>query len=177
METYIFYEIKCRDETITDTYIGSTTNFNNRKKTHKYRCNTEGKGHHTKLYTYIRENGGWDNFTMTEIDRHECINKEDAEAHEQMLIEQKNASLNTRMAHRSQEAKIEQNKILCSAYYEAHRKEQLKKAAEYREANIELLRQRQQEYRDNNRELTNQQARESKARAKAKKLKEQDESI
>ena len=175
METYIFYEIKCRDASITDTYIGSTTNFNNRKKTHKSRCNVVGKGHYIKLYDHIRTHGGWDNFTMLEIDRREYSNKKEAEEYEQILIEERNASLNMKVAYRSQDAKIEQNKIICSAYYESHREEQLKKASEYRETNRELLRQKQQEYRDNNRELTNKQAREYRARVKAKKLKEQED--
>ena len=43
--------------------IGSTKDFNMRKGAHKTICHKSD----IKLYQYIRENGGWDNFEMLEI--------------------------------------------------------------------------------------------------------------
>ena len=41
-------------------YIGSTNDFVKRKIIHKHYCKTKD----LKLYQYIRENGGWDNWNM-----------------------------------------------------------------------------------------------------------------
>jgi predicted GIY-YIG superfamily endonuclease len=35
----IIYKIYCKDETITDVYVGYTTNFTQRKYSHKIACN------------------------------------------------------------------------------------------------------------------------------------------
>ena len=41
-------------------YIGSTTNFKQRKSAHKTCCNNEkGRKYNLKLYRMIRENGGF----------------------------------------------------------------------------------------------------------------------
>ena len=73
----IIYKIYCKNENITDFYVGHTTNFIQRKSLHKLRCN----GNNNKLcfYTIIRKNGGWDNWNMTEIAKYNC--KDIFEAH------------------------------------------------------------------------------------------------
>ena len=38
-EKTIIYQIVCKDITITDKYVGHTTNFTNRKRNHKMSCN------------------------------------------------------------------------------------------------------------------------------------------
>ena len=49
-------------------YIGSTNDFNIRKSQHKHNCyNHECKEHNYQVYKYIRDNGGWENWEMTEI--------------------------------------------------------------------------------------------------------------
>ena len=51
------YRIYCPD--LPDSiYIGSTDNMRFRTNVHKYNSKTK----QTKLYTTIRENGGWDNW-------------------------------------------------------------------------------------------------------------------
>ena len=37
--TYYIYKIVCNDVSVTDFYIGSTSNFRNRKYQHKDNCN------------------------------------------------------------------------------------------------------------------------------------------
>tara|TARA_Y100000361_G_scaffold56790_1_gene49622 strand:+ start:12443 stop:13168 length:726 start_codon:yes stop_codon:yes gene_type:complete len=66
----IFYKISCKDSNIIDTYIGHTTNFIQKKHTHKINCEKENNNY--KLYNCIRENGGWNNWNMTIIDFHNC---------------------------------------------------------------------------------------------------------
>jgi predicted GIY-YIG superfamily endonuclease len=54
----LFYKIFCKDVSITDLYIGHTTNFVQRKSAHKQSCvNPKSANHNFKLYTVIRENG------------------------------------------------------------------------------------------------------------------------
>jgi len=63
--TYYIYKIVCNDVSITDLYIGSTSNFRNRKYNHKDNCNNSNrKNYNVKIYQTIRENGGWDNWRM-----------------------------------------------------------------------------------------------------------------
>ena len=46
-------------------YVGSTTNFTKRKQKHKESClNEKSKKHNLKVYTNIRENDGWENWSM-----------------------------------------------------------------------------------------------------------------
>ena len=55
----VIYKICCRDKSITDVYIGSTTNFIKRKTLHKYNCtNEKSKGYNRYVYGFIRENCG-----------------------------------------------------------------------------------------------------------------------
>ena len=95
----IFYIIKCNDLEKTDIYVGSTFNFTKRKNGHKSNCtNPNSSNHNLKIYVYIRENGGWDAFTMTMLDRKICVDMLEARKHEQTLITQYKANLNTNKA-------------------------------------------------------------------------------
>ena len=67
----IFYKICCKD--VADLYIGHTTNFVQRKHSHKQGCtNIKSSTYNCRLYTFIRNNGGWDNWHMEIIAFHEC---------------------------------------------------------------------------------------------------------
>ena len=96
---YIFYEIRCLDSSITETYIGSTMNFTRRKCQHKGACNRiNDKKHHLKLYKIIRANNGWTNWEMVPIDKQVFETKLDARLHEQKLIKEHKATLNSATA-------------------------------------------------------------------------------
>jgi hypothetical protein len=70
----VIYKIQCKNLLITDFYVGSTTNFIKRKYSHKCRCyNTNDRCYNVKLYTFIRNNGGWDNWDMLELVKLENI--------------------------------------------------------------------------------------------------------
>ena len=71
---YYFYKISCKDVNIQDCYVGQTTNFKSRCNDHKSCCNNEkSKQYNRKVYQFIRDNGGWVNWTITEF---LCIVKE-----------------------------------------------------------------------------------------------------
>ena len=82
------YELKSKDKSITEIYIGSTWDMQDRLKYHKYRCNNKnGKKYNTPLYIYIREHGGVDNFEMIEIDSGECEDELELHCAEQFYID------------------------------------------------------------------------------------------
>ena len=65
----IIYKLCCKDPSITDIYIGSTTNFIERKCSHKNCCiNKKSKKYNMNVYKFIREHGDWDNWDMVQIE-------------------------------------------------------------------------------------------------------------
>ncbi len=80
----IIYKITCKDETVSDIYVGYTTNFVQRKYAHKISC-TNGTTNisNCKLYQMIRNNGGWNNWKMEIIDIINCKDHYEAKKKEQ----------------------------------------------------------------------------------------------
>jgi hypothetical protein len=92
----IFYKIYCKDPSITDLYIGHTTNFVQRKHSHKQSCiNPNSVNYNYKLYQCIRDNLGWDNWTMEIIGFHNCEDLQSAKVQEQHYFEEYKATLNS----------------------------------------------------------------------------------
>ena len=59
------YRIECLDKNIKEFYIGSTKNLHKRSGLHKSTCyNINRPGYNYKVYQFIRENGGWDNWQI-----------------------------------------------------------------------------------------------------------------
>jgi hypothetical protein len=84
--------------TIKDIYVGHTTNFIKRKQCHKNCCNSsQNKKHHLYKYEFIRNNGGWDNWSMIEVIKVKCIDVYDACRIEREYIEKLGATLNKYM--------------------------------------------------------------------------------
>jgi hypothetical protein len=89
----IVYKIFCSDKTVTDVYIGHTTNFTKRKYQHKISCgNLDNK---LKIYNIIRQNGGWNNWNMVEISKYNCKDKTEARIKELYHYEELNSTLNS----------------------------------------------------------------------------------
>lgn len=92
----IFYKIYCKDPSVHDLYIGHTTNFVQRKHSHKQRClNIKNAKYDCKLYKVIRMNNGWDNWKMEIIAFHDCDGLMTAKRYEQKYFEQYKATLNS----------------------------------------------------------------------------------
>jgi len=89
----IIYKIYCKDKTITDVYIGHTTNFIQRKYLHKSSCNNLNNT--LKIYNVIRSNGGWENWDMIEIAKYNCKDATEARIKEQEHYNELNSSLNS----------------------------------------------------------------------------------
>ena len=111
----VIYKIVCNDPTITDIYVGSTCNFANRKWRHKHRCNnTNADSHNIKLYKIIRDNGGWDNWSMLEIEKFSCLDGNEARTRERYWYDQLSAVMNSNIPNRS-------NKECAKDYYERNK--------------------------------------------------------
>jgi len=98
----IFYKIVCNDLNIKDCYVGHTTQFTKRKHYHKNSCNNENTiGYNFNVYKFIRDNGGWCNWSMIMIEEIQCENKLDALRQERKFIEEYQAILNNKIPSRT----------------------------------------------------------------------------
>ena len=90
----VIYKIYCLDENIKDCYIGLTTDFIRRKACHKQSSQLKN----LKLYNFIREYGGWNNWKMEIIYKFENdidVDKGYCEEIEGNFINEHAATLNT----------------------------------------------------------------------------------
>jgi len=144
----IIYKIVCNDLTIKDLYIGSTTNFINRKATHKRNSlNLTYKDSSFKVYEIIRNNGGWYNWNMIEIEKYPCIDGNEAKARERYWYEELKPTMNSIRPKISREEwnvysnnwrkehYSEKGKEASRQYHKAHKSERLEKMKIYRECN------------------------------------------
>ena len=133
----VIYKIVCNDLSITDLYVGSTTRFTIRKCQHKYSCNSSYKQSEFKVYKIIRDNGGWDNWSMIQIEEYPCANGNEAKARERYWYEQLNATLNKQCPNRDIREWQSNNRDYAKVYNISYRnanKDNLKaKAKAYRE--------------------------------------------
>ena len=92
----MIYKITCKDISCQEMYIGYTTNFTQRKYAHKKKCLYEKtKNNEPKLYKVIRENGGWDNWTMEIISYCICTTHYEAIKKQEEYILLLHATLNS----------------------------------------------------------------------------------
>jgi len=89
------YQIRCKNHDVIDTYIGHTTNEKSRKGEHKYNCcNENSKSYNVHLYSFIRDNGGWENWEMIIIEEYPCNSRKEALSRENYYIHYLNSTLN-----------------------------------------------------------------------------------
>jgi hypothetical protein len=98
----IIYKIVCNDVNVKHCYVGHTTNFTNRKHTHKINCNYETSSHYNlKKYQLIRQYGGFDNWSMIEIEKYPCNDLQEAIARERYYYDLLGADMNSQVPARS----------------------------------------------------------------------------
>lgn len=154
---YIMYKLCCLDPNITDEYVGSTTNFKNRKTKHKSNCNNpNSKEYKLKVYEFIRENGGFENWNMIQIEEYPCNSKREAEAREEVLRKELKTTLNTRRPLRTEEEELEYR----NKYYENNKDKILKQSKDYYVENIEKKKEYKKQYRGDNKEKIKEQQKE-----------------
>ena len=141
----IIYKIVCKDIDIKDCYVGSTTDFVRRR--YKHKSASEIITHQTYVYDFIRQNGGWNNWEMIEIEKYNASNHNDALKRERYWFEELKATLNMKTPSRSGKEfdtiRIKEPK---------RREYNIQKSKEYRENNKEYVKENNKEYRENNRD-------------------------
>ena len=90
-----FYKLTNINDNTLECYLGSTTNIHKRTRDHKSDCNNPHSAkYNMRLYNYIRQNGGFDNWTAIILEQQENIDKPSKLARENALIQQHQATLN-----------------------------------------------------------------------------------
>jgi len=142
----IIYKIVCNDLNVKDVYVGGTSNFRIRKNKHKSCCTTKKT---YKIYQIIRDNGGWENWTMLEIEKFPCKDKNESRTRERYWCEQLKSTLNTIVPI----GKDEEKRKEYLTKYKAEHAEEIKEyhANNYIE-NKEEIDARNKQYREENEE-------------------------
>ena len=161
MPIYSFYKIVCKDENIKDCYVGKTKNLKKRWNNHKSSCyNENSKNYNSKLYQYIRENNGLDNFNIIEIETNEYDDKYSA-IRERYLIEEFNANLNFIIPSRTK-------KEYKKDYYENNKEKRKEYFKEWCEKNKEHIKEKRKEYYENHKDKRKEQGKEYRDKNKEK---------
>ena len=129
----IIYKLCCKDISITDIYIGHTTDMIKRKYRHK-QCvlKPELNGGKSKCYETIRANGGLDNWDMIQIEVYNAKDVNDAKARERYWIEEMKPSLNYEIPNRTWKERYINKR-------QERREYDIKRCKEYHEKNREVL--------------------------------------
>jgi len=149
----VIYKIVCNDLLITDIYVGSTTRFTIRKCQHKnnsINCNKAAS--EFKIYKTIRANGGWDNWSMIQIEEFPCANGNEARARERYWYEQLNATLNEKCPNRDIKEWRDNNREYAKEYnisYQVEKRDKLiSYKKEYYEKNKDYIKAKAKAYRE-----------------------------
>ena len=144
------YKIIHENPNETFCYVGSTTNFNKRKWSHKSKCsNDKSECYNYNLYKTIRANGGWDCFRMVLVEAYPCNNSKEAYAREQHWIKELSANLNMINAYTDRK---EYEKEYKKEYYETNKEKINKYHKKYRDTHKEEIKEYHKEYRDTHKE-------------------------
>ena len=153
-----FYKIVSKDLNIKNCYVGHTTDFKRRKSEHKKHCYMVSDKHYNiKIYKFIRENGGWENWEMILLKIEHCENGMVARSRERYYKEQEHSTLNHNMPSRTNAEYMKDNEEWLKEYrhnYYYKNIETIKpKLKEYRENHKEEKKTLDKKYKENNQEL------------------------
>jgi hypothetical protein len=101
------YKIYCRDSSIRECYIGSTKDIKNRIAMHHRIIHDENnKQYDSKLYNFIRENGGFGNWIIEEMESFAFNDIKELREKEQEYINVLKPALNSGTAHKETRNKV-----------------------------------------------------------------------
>lgn len=151
-ENGLIYKLCCNDTNIKEEYVGSTINFNERKRTHKKGCNNpNSKEYNYRVYKFIRENGGFDeNWCMILVEKFPCNDRRELETRERHWIELLESKLNCVIPTRTEKEYRDDNKERTKLYLienKEHIKEQKK---QWRLNNLDKIKEQKKIYRADN---------------------------
>ena len=142
---------KIVNDNTDDIYVGSTTiQLSHRFQAHK---NKAEKVPTRKLYKFINDNDGFDNFRIILIENFACNNREELLQREQYYKDLLKPSLNTYNCYGTDEDKrAEYIKQHNKDYYEKNNDKEKKRHKEYYEKNNDKLLQQKKEYYQKNKD-------------------------
>jgi len=146
--SYIIYKICC-DDLPEFIYVGSTKSFRHRKSHHKSSCN---KGDTKKLYTTIRENGGWDKWRMVIVEDIGEVSLTQARIKEEEHRVNLNANLNTLSCYLTTEQKKEKQKEYNKNWNNNNNITRETYMKEWKEQNKEKINESRRQYYQKNKE-------------------------
>ena len=139
------YQICCKDLSIKDVYIGSTTNLIERRRLHKSACHNEnGRAYNVPVYRFIREHNGWDNWTVIKVEDAAVTCREDLLKLERDCMVRLKATLNKDVPGRS-----------LKEWYQDNKTEIGEQKKLYREANKDKINEYSKEYHEKNKDQIN----------------------
>ena len=161
----IIYKLCCKDISITEIYVGHTTDMRRRKYCHKSDCeNKNKKVYNLNVYQFIRDNGGWDNWDMVEVERYNAIDGYDASKRERYWIEELKATLNMIIPARNVKERYELNKEIIKEYKkeycEINKEIIVEDKKKYYIENKQKLNEISKKYYDSNKETLNEKRKE-----------------
>jgi len=145
------YKIVCKDTSITDFYIGSTfTRITTRFNEDKRCCNLDTDTR--KLYVFIRNNGGIDNWEIIKLEDYPCNTDVEQRLRERLYYELLDPSLNTERPYlfpsekKRENIEYLRNILLDPIKHKIH----LEKMRKYYSNNSEKIKQRVKIYHEQN---------------------------
>ena len=117
-ENCIVYKIYCKDPNVTEFYIGSTIDLIKRLYTHKCHCKSRSS---KKLYNYINENGGWENFNCDIIENVSCTSSSVKHDRERHYIESLKPTLNINLPYKIDFNKKEYRRSYMKEYFHSEK--------------------------------------------------------
>jgi hypothetical protein len=168
-ENSVIYKLCCKDISVKEIYVGATTCFRSRKWSHKSACcSKNGKQRNRIVYKFIRENGGWDNWDMVQIEEYCAKDKKDLLSRERHWLENLGATLNKEIplrtikewtADNKERIKVQSAdwyqknkdkiKVVRRKYLDANKDKITKKRAEYYQENKPMFNEYYQKNKDN----------------------------
>jgi hypothetical protein len=149
MRTGTIYKLVCNDLNAAECYVGSTDSVRNRKNLHKSVCNNlNAKCYYLRVYKYIRENGGWENWCLIEIEQYEYERKPQLHARERYHMEMLGATLNSNVPHRTRAERCQDNAEQMRQCGKQYREDNSLKIKQYQQDNVEHIKQQKNEKHD-----------------------------
>lgn len=144
--TSVVYKLYCKNPEIMSCYVGSTTMFDTRRTLHKSKCNnSNSEMYNAKVYTFIRNNGGMNNWDFDIIEDCGKIELVDLHKREKYWIDELNANLNDDMPYRTEQELKEMKKINDAKHYLKHHDKIREQANLYRNSNKEEISEKKKE--------------------------------
>ena len=143
----LIYKLCCNDTNIKEEYVGSTTDFTRRKACHKLRCNNpNSKEYNFKVYQFIRQNNGWDNWSMILVENFPCENELQLKQRERHFIELLESKLNCYIPMRTKKEYLVENADKIKAYRVKNADKIKEREKVYRVKNADKIKEQKKAY-------------------------------